>query len=113
VFKVFKVFKGATIGWKGVDIAMKPFASEGFEGDELSVFLVGKAHRLKSRPSRSMRPLWEASSGWHRVDHGPSWRLPQLWDPPAGGEEEGFSTARVMPLGLPAYKRTWRQLALF
>jgi hypothetical protein len=42
---------------------MKPWAGEGFEGDEPIVFLVGKAHRLKGRPSRSMRPLWEASSG--------------------------------------------------
>ncbi len=86
--------------------------AEDLERDDLGVSLIGRARGLETRPHRSMLPLREASCGRHRVDDGPSWRLPQLWEEPRGGQAAESSTAPVMPPGLPAYKRTWHQMAL-
>jgi hypothetical protein len=102
----------ATIDAKGADIAMKSFASERDAPDERSVSLIGKAHRRQVRPSRSLQPLWKPSTGWSRVDDGPSWSLPPLSEAPLGGEGE-FLGVRATPAGLPAYKRAWQQPALF
>lgn len=94
-------------------MALKLFASGGDARDERSVSLIGKACRRESPPSRSLRSLWEVSTGWNRVDDGPSWSLPPLWEAPPDAQEDEFSSARVTPTDLPAYKRPWQQPALF
>jgi hypothetical protein len=47
---------GATIDRKGGGMAKKSFASEDCARDELSVFLIGIARRLESRPAAPCGP---------------------------------------------------------
>ena len=43
----------------------------------------------------------------------PTWNLPALCEASPAGPNEGFSSSLIAAPGLPAYKRPWRQMALF
>jgi hypothetical protein len=91
-----------------VDLAIKLFGSKKAERDEPGVSLIGNARG----PSRSLRPLWEASTARIRVDDAPSWNLPALWEEPSD-EQEVFLAGRATRTALPAQERTWQQPVLF
>jgi hypothetical protein len=91
---------------------MKLFGRKGHDR-EPSISLIGKPLRREGRPGRALRPLWDASTIWRRLDDEPSWRLPPLWEGPSDGEEYECLIGRSAPGDLPAYKRAWRQPALF
>jgi hypothetical protein len=97
---------------EGENMSKRSFASKDVLDADLSVVAIGEARHGHGRADGGAQLWWDASNGSLRVANAPSWRVPPLWETPAGADEEVMPD-RVMLRGFPAYKRPWRQLPLF